>query len=51
MAALLCACLHTRSYLTERLALPMQLIAECFCIYNDQNTSEAMAYDKSLGFR
>jgi hypothetical protein len=29
----------------------MQFIAECFCIYNDQNTSEAMAYDKSLGFR
>lgn len=29
----------------------MQLIAECFCVYNDQNTSAAIAYDQSLGHR
>ena len=28
-----------------------QVITECFCIYNDQKTSEAMAYDQSFGFR
>ncbi len=28
-----------------------QLIAECFCIYTDQDTSESMAYDRELGFR
>jgi hypothetical protein len=27
------------------------LIAECFCVYNDQDTSAAMAYDQSLGHR
>lgn len=27
------------------------LIAECFCVYNDQKTSESMAYDQSFGGR
>ena len=28
-----------------------QLIAECFCVHNDQRTREAMAYDQSFGLR
>jgi hypothetical protein len=28
-----------------------QLIAECFCIYTDQDTAESMAYDQKFGFR
>jgi hypothetical protein len=28
-----------------------QLIAECFCVYSDQDTSQAMAYDSSIGRR
>lgn len=28
-----------------------QLVAECFCIYTDQSTSESMAYDRQFGFR
>ncbi len=28
-----------------------QLIAECFCIYSDQNTRESMAYDQEFGFQ
>jgi hypothetical protein len=28
-----------------------KLITECFCIYSDVNTAEAMAYDRNLGFR
>ncbi len=28
-----------------------QLVAECFCVYGDQATGEAMGYDRELGFR
>jgi hypothetical protein len=28
-----------------------ELIAECFCIYSDQNTRESMSYDHDLGLR
>jgi hypothetical protein len=28
-----------------------RLITECFCVYNDQQTSGAMQYDRDLGFR
>jgi len=28
-----------------------KLIAECFCIYSDMSTAEAVAYDRELGFR
>jgi hypothetical protein len=27
------------------------LIAECFCVYTDDNTAESMAYDRNLGFQ
>jgi hypothetical protein len=29
----------------------MQFIAECFCIYPDQDTRESMAYDREFGLR
>jgi hypothetical protein len=28
-----------------------QLVAECFCIYTDQDTRESAAYDREFGFR
>jgi hypothetical protein len=27
------------------------LIAECFCVYTDDNTAESMSYDRNLGFQ